>query len=117
MARPRREIDKFIFENLCEIQCTQTEIASVLGVDFKTLQKWCKQEYDDEFSNVYKKKSENGKITLRRYQMKLAETSTAMAIFLGKQYLGQKDYIETNDTPKIEVANDIPRKDNDNGSI
>ena len=32
-----------------------------------------------------------GKISLRRMQWRLAETSATMAIFLGKQYLGQKN--------------------------
>lgn len=31
------------------------------------------------------------KIRLRRNQLKLSEKSAAMAIFLGKQYLGQTD--------------------------
>ncbi len=31
------------------------------------------------------------KIKLRRNQLALSERSAAMAIFLGKQYLGQKD--------------------------
>ena len=46
------------------------------------------------FSDTYKKKSATGKMSLRRMQWKLAEKSYAMAIFLGKQYLGQKDVVE-----------------------
>lgn len=43
------------------------------------------------FSDVYKKYSAKGKISLRRYQFQQAEKSTAMAIWLGKQYLGQTE--------------------------
>ena len=43
-------------------------------------------------------------MSLRRMQYKLAEKNTAMAIFLGKQYLGQKDNIEVEhkDLSKVE---------------
>ena len=43
------------------------------------------------FSDVYKRLSVKGKISLRRYQFQQAEKSTAMAIWLGKQYLGQTE--------------------------
>lgn len=35
--------------------------------------------------------SVGGKISLRRWQFKMAEHSVPMAIWLGKQYLGQRD--------------------------
>ena len=87
-GRPKKEIDYNIVEKLANIQCTQEEIASFLNIHVRTLQR------DEEFCRVYKKGIENGKMSLRRYQYKLAEKNTAMAIFLGKQYLGQKDIIE-----------------------
>ena len=67
------------------------EIADILDVDDKTLTAWCKREYGKAFSEVFKEKSSRGKISLRRMQWKLAEKSPAMAIFLGKNYLGQRD--------------------------
>lgn len=85
MARPKKEIDYDIVEKLANIQCTQEEIASFLGLSVRTLQR------DEEFCHLYKKGQENGKMSLRRIQFKLAEKNTSMAIFLGKQYLGQKD--------------------------
>jgi hypothetical protein len=50
-------------------------------------------------------------MSLRRWQMKMAQTNATMAIWLGKQYLGQSDRQEvTNITPdteiKIEIIND-----------
>lgn len=35
-----------------------------------------------------------GKISLRRSQWRLAEKNASMAIWLGKQYLGQRDVVE-----------------------
>lgn len=94
-GRPKKEIDQKVFENLCAIQCTETEICSVLECCEDTLNKWCKKTYKMTFSDTYKNKSKRGKASLRRTQFKLAEKSAAMAIFLGKQYLGQKDQVET----------------------
>ena len=47
------------------------------------------------FAEVYKIYSVSGKISLRRWQFKMAEKNVTMAIFLGKQYLGQTDKTET----------------------
>ena len=94
MARPQKEINRKYFENMCGIQCTQDEICHVFGVTDKTLNAWCKREYGKGFSEVFKEKRSVGKISLRRAQWKLAEKSPAMAIFLGKNYLGQTDRYE-----------------------
>lgn len=43
------------------------------------------------FSEVFRIKREAGKTSLRRAQWALAKKDSRMAIFLGKQYLEQKD--------------------------
>lgn len=88
-GRPKIQIDYNTVEKLANIQCTQEEIASFLDISVRTLQR------DEEFCRIYKKGQENGKMSLRRIQFKLAEKNAAMAIFLGKQYLGQRDNIES----------------------
>lgn len=96
MARPTKELDRNVFEGLCRIQCTEREICAVLDVTDKTLNAWCKRTYGTGFSDTYKKHSEVGKISLRRAQYKAAENgNTTMLVWLGKQYLGQADKIET----------------------
>jgi len=110
-GRPKKEITKDIFEELCNIQCTKDEIASVFRCNESTISRFCYREYDESFAEVYKKLSEDGKTSLRRTQFHLAQKNTAMAIWLGKQYLGQSDRQEvTNITPdteiKIEIIND-----------
>lgn len=94
MARPRKEIDQKQFENLCGLQCTLEEICGWFGVTDKTLNSWCKRTYSESFSEVFRQKRSTGKISLRRSQWKLAEKNANMAIWLGKQYLGQKDIVE-----------------------
>lgn len=96
-------IDKKIFENLCGLQCTLLEICDAFDVDDKTLNEWCKKNYGTTFSEVFKKKRGKGQISLRRMQWKLAEKNPSMAIFLGKQYLGQKDNIEVAHTDMSKV--------------
>ena len=56
--------------------------------------RWCKRELKETFAEAFKKRSVGGKVSLRRYQFELAKKSAAMAIWLGKQYLGQTDHIE-----------------------
>lgn len=93
-GRPRKYIDQEQFEKLCGLQCTQEEICGWFDVTDKTLNTWCRRTYKKTFSEIYAKKRETGKISLRRAQFRLAEKSAAMAIFLGKNYLGQTDRIE-----------------------
>jgi len=94
-GRPRKEIDKREFEKLCMLQCTRTEICSWFNVSEPTLIDWCKRTYDgQDFLTVFNQKREGGKISLRRMQWQLAEKSPAMAIFLGKNHLGQTDKLE-----------------------
>lgn len=95
MARPKIEIDRALFENACELQCTLQEIAFLLNCSEDTVERWCKRTYGNSFAEVYKKKSANGKMSLRRNQLKLSETSAAMAIWLGKIWLGQTEKKET----------------------
>ena len=48
------------------------------------------------FSDIYKKLSSTGKMSLRRQQFKSAENgNVTMQIWLGKQWLGQTDKVES----------------------
>lgn len=68
-----------------------------------TLSRWCKRTFGMNFQEYIKNCGCIGlKIKLRRNQLKLSEKSAAMAIWLGKQYLGQRDMIEYEDKEAIE---------------
>lgn len=101
MARPKFKIDYEMVEKLAAIQCTQQEIASFLGCSVDTLQR------DETFCGLYKKGQENGKMSLRRIQYKLAEKNPTMAIWLGKQYLKQRDNIEVEHDAKNGVIDEL----------
>ena len=100
-GRPKKEIDYTAVEKLASIQCTQEEIANFLEVSVRTLQR------DEEFCRIYKKGMDNGKMSLRRTQFKIAEKNASMAIFLGKQYLGQRDVIETDNKHEISKVEEL----------
>ena len=103
MPRPRKEIDQKQFEGLCGLQCTKEEICGFFDVTDKTLEGWCKRTYKAGFSEVFRHKRGLGKISLRRHQWRLAEKNAAMAIWLGRNYLGQKE--EPEETVETEDAN------------
>lgn len=108
-GRPPIEIDQEQFEKLCEIQCTLEEIANVIKCSMDTVERWCKRTYEMSFAEAFKKYSATGKMSLRRNQFKLAETNATMAIWLGKQYLGQKDVQVLDatlkeETPRIDLS-------------
>lgn len=109
----QNKIKKEEFEKLCSLQCTITEICDWFNVEDDTLNSWCKTTYNGKtFSEVFKIKRGTGQISLRRTQWKLAEKSAAMAIFLGKQYLGQIDKVETSGNVSITPQIDINVVDN-----
>lgn len=107
MARPQKEIDQKTFEYLCSIMCTLVEIAGMFDCSVDTVERWCERTYGESFAEVFKKKSANGKMSLRRNQFKLAEKSAAMAIFLGKNYLGQHDNIEYTNEEAIAKLDEV----------
>lgn len=92
-GRPKKKIDQQQFENLCALQCTKEEICGWFDLTDKTLENWCNDTYGQHFSEVFAKKRGHGKISLRRAQFQLAQKSASMAIFLGKNYLGQSDSV------------------------
>jgi hypothetical protein len=105
MGRPRVVIDLETAEKLGQLQCTYKECAAFMGIPEGTLVN------REDFTSAFKKGLETGKISLRRTQFRLAEKSAGMAIWLGKQYLGQTEKFEFNDERMINqeiTFDDIP---------
>lgn len=90
-GRPEKPIDWNMFEQLCALQCTQDEMGGFLHVGGDTLSKRVQANYGEDYSTIYKRFSESGKCSLRRNQFVLSKKNASMAIWLGKQWLGQKD--------------------------
>ena len=113
-GRPAKEYDKKTFVDLIGLGCTQEEICWFFRdetgkpANIDTLSRWCKRTFAQNFQEFYKN---NGavalKIKLRRNQLKLSEKSAAMGIWLGKQYLGQKESPDIDDPEALKRAREI----------
>lgn len=91
-GRPDLAIDETLLRSLCKIQCTEKELCAVLEVSPDTLATYIKINHNMTFSEYLEKYGGQGKVSLRRLQFRKAEEgNVAMLIWLGKQYLGQKD--------------------------
>ena len=73
---------------LGEMQCTYAECARFFRVSMWTFKEFMKKE---EAADAFARGKAVGLISLRRIQFALAKTHAGMAIFLGKNYLGQSD--------------------------
>lgn len=104
MARPRIKIDRSEFEKLCGMQCSCEEIADWFNCSVDTIERWCKREYKQSFAEVFSVKRGLGKIALRRAQFELAKKNAVMAIFLGRNYLGQRDRFDTAEVQNGQLA-------------
>ena len=94
--RPLIPIDWEQVDKMCAIQCTGEEIANVLSVDYDTLASACKREQSCSFSDYIKQKKSSGRMSLRRKQYTTAMDGNAtMLVWLGKNWLGQTDKLET----------------------
>jgi hypothetical protein len=92
LARPKIEVDWTEIDKLCALQATHDEIAQFLGVSEDTLSRRCKEDHDMSFADYIAQKRGVGRVSLRRSQWLLAQKGNAtMLIWLGKQYLGQRD--------------------------
>lgn len=97
-GRPRKVINSTglaVIEALASVCCTKEEIAACLGVKKDTLDT---PHNKDAYLDAYEKGHARGKMSLRRHQFELSKTSAAMAIFLGKNILGQRDVIPEGDS-------------------
>jgi hypothetical protein len=78
-----------MLHGLGEIHCTVAEAASVLSVHKKTLHEFIARH--PIAREAWEDGSNQGKASLRRQQCDMAKTNPTMAIWLGKQLLGQTD--------------------------
>lgn len=96
MGRPPIQIDKKTFVDLVGLGCSQDEICwffrdeSGKPISEDTLTRFCKREFGCTFAEFRNQNSKMAmRIKLRQNQLKLSEKNAAMAIWLGKQILGQ----------------------------
>ncbi len=97
-GRPRMLLNErgaAVIKRMAEIMCTNEEIADVLGVGVDLI---TNDNNNAVFQAAKREGQVKGKMSLRREQFTLAEKNANMAIFLGKNYLDQKDKQEVEST-------------------
>jgi hypothetical protein len=95
-GRPKTPINIDDFVKLCEMQCTRKEMAGFFDCEEGALDNWIQETFGMSYTGVFERYRSKGLLSLRRNQFQLSEKNVAMAIWLGKQYLGQKDIMTFN---------------------
>jgi len=90
-GRKAVNIDLEQVEKLCGLQCTDEELASVLGVSLRTIDR---RKSQPPFAEAMARGKAKGRMSLRRNLWALASKGNPAAnIFLAKNLLGYKDYV------------------------
>lgn len=91
MAKKQRRAPVRVGEirRLSRMQCTEREAAAMLGLRPKTFVEMIR--IDERAKAAWEDGREEGKVSIRRAQFKMAEKNPQMAIYLGKVVLGQRE--------------------------
>lgn len=108
MGRPKKEINKDLFEALLEIPFSTCEhIAGVFKCSTDTIVRWIKAEYECTFADLKAQRKENMKLKIAGKQYEMAmKGNVAMLIWLGKNELGQTDKNEHKVTDRVTIVID-----------
>jgi hypothetical protein len=103
ITKPLKQIDYAKLDAMCAIHCTGEECAAILGMDYDTLNAALKRDGNTGFSDYFRIKGANGKMSLRRKQYDQAMSGNAtMLIWLGKQWLGQEEKRDKEDSSEAQ---------------
>src|SRR3990167_10515908 len=106
-GRPKIVIDWDLVDGMAKIQCTQEEIAAVLGVSIDTLNRASKREFKETFAAHFAQRRAEGRKSLRRALMQRAiQGSDACLIFACKNYCDMSD----NQRVELSSAEDTKRR-------
>ena len=97
-SKPMTDVDYERAKGAAAVMATATEIAMMLGMDKATLDIRLKERGYDNFTDFKRQHRMIGKVSLRRAQFAKAlhDRNSALLIWLGKQYLDQKDQSSVN---------------------
>ena len=94
-GRPPVRVDKDLVFRCAKVGCTYQEIATIVGCSESVLLERYRDVVHEGWSQMRR--------SLRRKQLEVAmQGNVGMLIWLGKQYLGQKDKVETALSGKVE---------------
>lgn len=119
MGRSKATIDWKVVDNLLKAQCDGTEIAAMLGLKCAdTLYRHVKDTFKMDFVAYSQQKRAEGRTLLKvaQFDKALTEKDKTMQIWLGKQYLGQKDKTE-NENKNIEINQIVVRSEDEKNEL
>jgi hypothetical protein len=92
MARPPADINWATVDQYLHAQCDGVAIAGIIGIAPDTLYHRCQQDHNLGFSEYSQQKKTEGRELLRQKQFDTAMSGDkTMLVWLGKQYLEQKE--------------------------
>lgn len=122
-GRPEAIIDWIKVGKYLQAQCSAVGIAGLFGISVDTLYVRCEKDNNIDFSAFSAQKKSEGKELLRAKQFEIAMGgNVSMGIWLGKQYLEQRDKQEMDVTTNLSaltdeqlifISNDIINKQRD----
>src|SRR5260370_37832100 len=93
MPRHKAKSDHADLEKLCCMQCTDDESAAFFGVSTRSIER---RRQVKKINDVMDRGKAKGRLSVRRHLFRLAGTgNVAAAIFLSKNLLGYKDYVNS----------------------
>ncbi|NDE91636.1 MAG: hypothetical protein EB059_10990, partial [Alphaproteobacteria bacterium] len=98
-GRPKRKINPEVFEALAWAKCSVTDMAAYLGCCPMTITRLVRHE---PYKSIWQGALAGGRAMLKAKQFEMAQRGNVrMLIWLGKQYLGQKNVPITRVTPEM----------------
>lgn len=89
-GKPYKLIDIEVAKRAASLMCTNNEIATICGIAHSTFYEHLKNQ--PELAEALEEGRDRARVSLRRVQYEAAMSgNTTMQIWLGKQWLGQKD--------------------------
>jgi hypothetical protein len=82
------------FETMCTLQCPIEEICEYFTCTVDDLDLWCLASYGLNLTKMHLKGKSKGRIQIRSIQRNLARRNATLAVWLGRQYLGQTNIAE-----------------------
>jgi hypothetical protein len=96
MPRPEAKIDPVELEKLCNLQCTDEEIAAFFNTSTRTIER---KRKNPKFAEIMERGKAKGRVSVRRSLIRMAlNNNVAAAIFLAKNLLGYKDVVNNEHT-------------------
>lgn len=106
VGRPKKELDWKVLDSILQFGANLIDCSDILNLSEDTIQKRIRDQFDLTFTEYRHRKMSKMRMKLLQKQFDVAmKGSTALLIWLGKQYLGQSEKIEQTTEMAINPTN------------